>query len=157
MSGPYRASTVANEFFRLAQESGRPLTPMQYVKLTYIAHGWSLALRGSPLISEPVEAWKFGPVIPHLYQRLKHYGAGPVTAPIGDALWAPAEALDEDTRGLLRGVFEKYGSLNGIQLSHLTHKPGTPWSAVYDPEGWGEQIPDSLIREHYTNLSDRAA
>ena len=157
MSGPYRASTVANEFFRLAKEQGRALTPMQYVKLTYIAHGWSLALRQSPLISEPVEAWKFGPVIPQLYHRLKGYGSGPVTAPIADVLWTQPETLDDDTRGLLRGVFEKYGALTGIQLSHLTHKPGTPWSAVYDPEGWGEQIPNALIREHYTNLSAQAA
>lgn len=154
MSGPYRASTVANELFRLAQVAGRHLTPMQYVKLAYIAHGWSLALRNQPLIRDGVEAWKFGPVIPDLYHQLKHYGAAPVTGPISS--WGNSESLSPEDSGLISEVFEKYGSLSGVQLSNLTHKPGTPWSMVYDPQGWGEQIPDSLIRSHYMTLSARA-
>jgi uncharacterized phage-associated protein len=34
------ARAVANEFIRLAAEDGRTLTPLQIIKLVYIAHGW---------------------------------------------------------------------------------------------------------------------
>src|SRR5437870_2146380 len=38
--------TVANHFLRLAREKGDFLTPMQVLKLVYIAHGWMLGLYG---------------------------------------------------------------------------------------------------------------
>jgi uncharacterized phage-associated protein len=156
MSGPYRATTVANEFFELAHAAGRRLTPMQYVKLTYIAHGWSLALFGRPLIREPVEAWKYGPVIPTLYRELKHFGSGPVTTPPVQSIFGSKEPLDQADRELIADVYRKYGTLSGVQLSHLTHRPGTPWSEMYDPEGWGIAIPDRLIRSHYEELKAAA-
>ena len=72
---PYDAATVANRFIELAEsDSGRRLTPMQLIKLTYIAHGFSLAIKNRPLLDESVEAWRYGPVIPSLYRKLKSYG-----------------------------------------------------------------------------------
>ena len=64
------SNKIANEFLRLAKESGQSLTPMQLLKLVFIAHGWMLGLYGEPLISDDVQAWKYGPVIPDLYQTL---------------------------------------------------------------------------------------
>lgn len=156
MSGPYRATTIANELIRLATAEGRGLTPMQLVKLTYIAHGWSLALLGRPLIGDHVEAWKYGPVIPSLYQYVKQYGSAPVTSPIPVTLFSRAQSLDATDEALVRDVYAKYGKLTGIQLSHLTHKPGTPWFNVFDPDGWGIQIPNELIQRHYQELAQAA-
>jgi uncharacterized phage-associated protein len=62
-SMPYPAAAIANEFIKVAKRNGVLLTPMKLQKLVYFAHGWYLALLGKPLINEPVEAWKFGPVI----------------------------------------------------------------------------------------------
>ena len=36
--------------------NGKSFTPMQIMKLVYIAHGWSLGLRQKPLIRERIEA-----------------------------------------------------------------------------------------------------
>ena len=50
----YEATTAANEILRLNSKSGHTTTPLQLIKLLYIAHGFSLALLGRPLFSEPV-------------------------------------------------------------------------------------------------------
>jgi antitoxin SocA-like protein len=86
-----QARVVANEFIRLAEADGRALTPLQVIKLAYIAHGWMLALYQRPLISDSIEAWKYGPVIPTLYHALKKYGAGSVTGTIGGGFFETKE------------------------------------------------------------------
>ena len=73
------ALSVANELIRLSQESKKPLTPMQLIKMIYIAHGWMLGIYKRPLIHNRIEAWKYNPVIPDLYQSLKRYGSGYIT------------------------------------------------------------------------------
>jgi len=52
---------VANYLIGKAQSEGRSITPMQLIKLVYIAHGWTLGLYDQPLIGEQVEAWTYGP------------------------------------------------------------------------------------------------
>ena len=70
----YKSKAVFNRFYNKAHSEGIPLTPMQAIKLVYFAHAWNLGFFQRPLIDEPVEAWKFGTVIPSLYQSLKIYG-----------------------------------------------------------------------------------
>lgn len=152
----YDARSVANEFLRIAKASGRTLTNMQLQKLVYIAHGYALAVLQKPLIKQNVYAWRFGPVVPDLYQALRQYGAGVVTEPI-NTLPKQVE-LSEASRALLNTVVNGYGRYSGPQLSAMTHKEGTPWRQVYDPESWsGAIIPDHLIQEYYLNLLNERA
>ena len=112
---PVRARAVANEFIHLAKADGRSLTPLQLIKLTYIAHGWMLTLYGRPLIVDAVEAWKYGPVIPDLYQATRLYGAAYVTKDLRTwGSWA-ASRLDETERDIIHQVYRAYGHQNGIQ------------------------------------------
>ncbi len=153
MAAPYDAATIANRFIELAESQGRKLTPMQLIKLAYIAHGFSLAINKRPLLRESVEAWRYGPVVPSLYRRLKKFGSDPVTEPIPPTFRGlRVETLDEEDRELLDLVFEKYGKFSGVQLSHLTHRPGTPWAEAYVPDEYGLDIDDSVIRTHYATL-----
>lgn len=148
----YDAATVANRFIKLAAENGKTLTPMQLIKLSYIAHGFSLAIFKRPLLDESVEAWRYGPVIPSLYKRLKKYGSGPVGEEVSSWSFRGVETLDVDDRQLIDMVFEKYGKFTGTQLSHLTHRPGTPWAETYEPNVMGADIDDAVIRTHYATL-----
>src|SRR4051794_28085835 len=76
---PQSSFAVARYFIEQSQRDGiLDLTPMKVLKLVYIAHGWVLSSADAPLISESVQAWKFGPVIPSLYHYFKRYGASPV-------------------------------------------------------------------------------
>lgn len=153
MPAPYDAATVANRFIELAEKQGRRLTPMQLIKLVYIAHGFSLAMLRRPLLKESVEAWRYGPVVPSLYRRLKKYGSGEVGEIIPPAFpGLRTQELDLSDERLLDAVFEKYGGFNGVQLSHLTHRRGTPWAESYTPDELGTPINNALIQTHYATL-----
>ena len=52
---------------------------MKLQKLVYIAHGWHLGLFDGLLISERVEAWRWGPVIESLYHEFKEFAKQPIT------------------------------------------------------------------------------
>lgn len=147
----YDVRTVANEFLRLAWENGRELTNMQLQKLVYIAHGYSLALVDLPLVKQPVQAWRYGPVIKALYDSLRHYGAGTVTEKVNIL---PSEEVSETFRALISVVGDAYGRFSGPQLSTMTHRKGTPWREVFDPaaEFNNEVIPNQLIKNHYLAL-----
>jgi uncharacterized phage-associated protein len=145
------ACAVANEFLRLAEEDGRALTPLQIIKLVYIAHGWMLALYQRPLITDRIEAWKYGPVIPQLYHDMKAYGAGSVSGRLPDT-FSHSKPLDAQEKDLIRQVHNIYGRKNGVQLSALTHRDGTPWHITWRPDAMGVAISNDLIAEHYRRL-----
>lgn len=145
----YDARSVANEFLR--QAGDHRLSNMKLQKLVYIAHGYSLAILHKPLIKQCVEAWKYGPVVADLYHALRQYKAGNVTEPINIL---PAEQLSETDRALVSSVLNAYGRFSGTQLSTMTHKEGTPWREVFQPNAFfnNDVIPDPLIKEHYIRL-----
>ena len=145
----YPVITIADEILKIAKAAGRQLTPMQLMKLAYIAHGWSLALRNEGLFPNRIEAWKYGPVVPDLYQATKHFGR---TAIPLDMITSAPSGVDVETRAFLKDVFEKYGKLSGLQLSQLTHKKGTPWDQLYLDDIMGIEIPDAVIKAHYQEL-----
>ncbi|MEM9809917.1 MAG: type II toxin-antitoxin system antitoxin SocA domain-containing protein [Pseudomonadota bacterium] len=144
------ATSVAQALVQLAEERGRSLTPLQIIKLVYIAHGFWLALKGEPLVRDSAEAWPYGPVFPRLYRVLSPWGRQGVPA---DALAAfQSEELTDEHQGLITTVLEKYGHLNGLALSHLTHREGTPWSQVQKGDSLDRAIPNPIIKEHYAAL-----
>lgn len=148
------ARVVANRFLELAEADGQNnMTPMQLLKLVYIAHGWMLGLYNRPLIDSEVEAWQYGPVIPDLYNAVKGYKSGGVRGPL-DLRWGSrAEELDAGENDLVSQVYGLYGHMNGVALSRITHAANTPWSQIYSPGRFGEIIPRDLIADHYARLA----
>src|SRR5438105_2506122 len=142
---------IANYFIQKSAEDKIPLTPMKLIKLVYIAHGWYLGLANKPLIREPVEAWKYGPVIESLYHAYKRYGNSPLPPEAGTTATI-VDNQHQDVQRLLAKVWEKYSKFTAVQLSTITHQPNTPWSAVYDPNESHKIIPDAVIKEHYQSL-----
>ena len=144
---------VARDILKHARNRGMQLTPMQLVKLAYIAHGFHLAMTdGEPLFNNPIQAWKYGPVIPDLYHLIKHHGKDPIPSEIigGGELSFP------DLENFLGGLVERYGVFDGIALSNLTHRNGTPWKQVYKKGQLGIKIPNELVQQHYKEALDAA-
>lgn len=143
--------TAANRILELSKTKGIDLTPLQLMKLVYMSNGWMLGLHGLKLFDDKIEAWKYGPVIPTLYHETKEFGASPIREtlpePVGDK-------LDPRAVEILASVVDSYGHLSGAALSNLTHKPGSPWAKVWDPDRSHIEIPESVIREHYERLKD---
>ena len=153
-SGPvglmHDSRLIANKLIQKAAENGNTFTPMQLLKLVYIAHGWMLGLYGIPLIRDRIEAWKFGPVIPRLYHEIKRFGGGPVPDNLAHNENAHLALVEEN---LIEQIYDIYGKRSGIALSKLTHKFNTPWDRVYDAYNINISIPNDIIEEHYKALS----
>jgi|SRR5215469_17146374 len=164
---PFSAKAVANEFLQLAKDEKRSLTPMQVLKLVYLAHGWYLAITGRPLLDEHVQAWRYGPVIPSVYHEFKKYGNGPIEQPAqttkivssGGAtkLILTPYGLEGDDSALakkvIKQVWEKYKHFTAIQLSNLTHLPNSPWSVTSNKDIKGTPIQDVVIQEYFSSLA----
>lgn len=155
----YDAKAVANYFLDVAAVNNTSLTPMKLQKLVFFAHGWHMGLYNEPLIVDPVQAWKFGPVVPTLYHEFKHLGAGAISCRATDfdfangCLFEPAVPLEDvRSRDLLSQIWSVYGRMSGPQLSNLTHMAGTPWSLVWERSGGAHQtvIPDEEIRQYFS-------
>ena len=159
------STAVANEFIRLASSKGKTLTQMQLQKLVYIAHGWNLAINGSPLTSDEPCAWDYGPVYPELWESLRRYGRQAVTSniKIGDFGFgmfseqsdkASAAQFAQSEGELIERVFDIYGDFHAFQLSAMTHEEGTPWYQVYVQEGLKKApILRDRIKEHFVDLA----
>lgn len=166
----HRSVAIANEF--LGKPGADGLTQMQLQKLVYIAHGWNLGLNGEPLVSEAPEAWTYGPVFSDLYDHTKFFGKAPINRLItpdddeagrfftGNRSRRPAykAPLTPRQRAVVDMVWRRYGHLDGVRLSAMTHRPGTPWFQTYQA-GSGKNRPISLdvIRSHYERLAERSA
>lgn len=156
--GPWSARAVANTLLVIADEHGEQLDALKLQKLVYYAHGWSLALLGRPLIDEEIQAWQYGPVVASVYHEFKRFGRRPIpelAADIADDgnLYTPIISLSAtEERHLLERVWQTYGRYSGVQLSNMTHEPGTPWRDAWDENREGLRfygIDNDLIRRRF--------
>lgn len=169
---PYPATVIANEFFALAKRQGDALTPMKLQKLVYFAHGWCLALTEQALISDQIQAWQYGPVIPSIYHEFKEVGNGPITNPATEMRYErgmkfvrKAFSLDDypeteerqHAKEIIAKVFEIYGKYSAVRLSNATHLHGTPWQQVYQQGSRHQVISNDVIKDYFKRLADAPA
>lgn len=148
----YDARQVANWFVTRAKRDGRILSIMSLLKLTYITHGWHLEMFNAPLVSNQIEAWRYGPVIPDVYNDFRGQGVNvqDVVRSVPDAQFAPQDS------SLLEQIWTIYGGLSAFRLSDLTHVLGGPWDIATKMGGNFAPIPDELIKQHYQLLRSNA-
>lgn len=166
----FSADAVANEFLR--NHLGE-IDPMKLQKLVYYAHAWHLALYGTPLIRDDIEAWPHGPVVPSLYAEFKDFRSNPITRlarAIAYRNGSPVRiepSLDDDigetpdgparvkAQLLIAKIWNLLGGFSGVKLSNLSHDPTEPWFMVASqflslkPPS-GTNIPNHLIRDCFS-------
>ena len=157
----YPTAAVANEFLELARRDVEALTPMKLQKLVYFAHGWYLALTGQELIEEPIEAWRYGPVVKSLYHDFKAFGA---TTPINRLARRNISEPRIDVspgdpttaKEVIERVWRSYGRFTAVKLSNMTHQPETPWYEVaakfeFEPPK-NTLIPNETIEQNFKKV-----
>lgn len=137
--------TVARDLLGRLNEVNPSVTPMQLLKLVYVAHGYMLGLHGRPLLDESVEAWQYGPVVRSVYDAVKQYRSDPVR----DIFVPRVVPLDYDESSVLNRVAQTYGKATGITLSTATHKHGSPWSTTWERSGKNSVISNDVIEDFY--------
>ncbi|NUQ82954.1 MAG: SocA family protein [Bacteroidetes bacterium] len=159
----YNPIQIANFFILKAKEENIKVGHLKLQKLLYYAYGWYLAVKGSAqsqLFSEPIQAWKYGPVVPSIYHECKSYGDEIITEPLKKKphfaniygyteVDPPTDAEDVE---FLEKVWRTYKNFTGFQLSDATHSEGSPWHIA--TEGgtkvrFGQDIDDNLIYDYF--------
>ncbi len=143
------AIQVAEYILRKAKEANDTVTPMQMLKLVYMCHGWMLGLYGRQLIREDVEAWRYGPVIRELYEKIRNYRSQAIT----EVLTEEVNVFDDFEKHIMNQVYLKYGNFSGPALSRLTHLQGSPWDMTYRYHGQNGVISNDLIEDYYSKLA----
>lgn len=124
-----KVEDVARFFIALAQQQNRNccgdlMTNLRLQKLLYFAQGWYLQRYGQPLFDAPIEAWKFGPVVPTIYQAYKNNGNNGI-----EGVAAPDDgAFTQEEFDLLMDVAREYYPYSTGYLVNLSHAPDSPWS-----------------------------
>ena len=156
---PYSPSLIVDYFLT---HTKTPLTGLHLIKMTYIAHGYSLAIHNKPLIRARIEAWKHGPMIPVLYHALKQE-KNPITELIYSGKTRNTRekefiesVLDSNTKNLLNQIIRIYGHFTDLELSAITHETGTPWHTCHIPGRVFTPIPDEVLRAYYEGKMAKA-
>lgn len=153
MPSTYDPRAIANEFI---ERNGGPLNQMQLQKLVYIAHGWHLAIARKPLTSDRIEAWDGGPVYRRIWDHFRDYGTSvPEKGKMVDPTTAKPILADltKQQHDVIDHVWSKYGGYSGIELSEMTHEPGTPWSNAYFGRGRNKPLSQIDIQQHFIELA----
>lgn len=171
----FDALAIANYFLDKAQEEGRDLTHMHLQKILYNAHGYHLAIYGRPLFRQPVEAWKYGPVIPAVYKAFRDCGSSPIairaeeyvshlfaSRPVRSFETRPIEAdLDDGMREFLDAIWDGHKKVPAVRLSAISHVAGGPWHQVAQGKDLavrrGVVIPDDIIRDYFKKETQKWA
>jgi len=153
------ARAVSNFFYDRAGATGVPLTIMTLLKVLYFAHAWYLAKTGEPLIAQPFEAWKHGPVNRVVYDQFKSYGKKPLDRkavsldPDTMTLRPTSYSFDSETTQLLENTFDYYSQFHAFALSDLTHEKDGPWDTIWtraqNRAVPGMVIPNELILDWF--------
>ncbi len=149
---PYDSRKIGNRLIQISNQNGKAMSILRLIKLTYMAHGWTLAITDEPLVNEYVQAWKYGPVIPTVYFSFRPIGVYDLKT----YHFVKDTEIDSATDDILDMVYDMYKDASAYQLSALTHIPGGPWHRAYKPNELGTIIPNEWITEHFKNKLKRA-
>lgn len=123
---------VGNSILKRAFREDIDVTPMKLQKLIYFVYRDYLKRTERSLFDERFETWKYGPVLPSIYNAFKKYGSNAIrefaTEDDGKSVRIVAEETAPIFKSVLDNVWEKCKDFDGIYLSSVTHLPQSAWS-----------------------------
>lgn len=146
----YTSETVTNFFLNLASTSSTAVSHNRLQTLLYYAHVWWLVIHAEPLLSEPLEYTKYGPLFMKTYFRFKlqtksdlviHYR--PQSTP----------EIDEKVANHLVVIWLVYGAIRHMPIGK--HKDicgyNSPWHVVHKRKGIKGPISNQALLDHYSD------
>ncbi len=170
LKGEYEVEAIANFFIEECNKRSLSINPMKLQKLLYFAYGWYAAFLNKKLFDEPIQAWRYGPVIEKIYHDVKIFGNtsinkliekyDPPTTGFGLSFKTPiVKFKNEDDEQLLTAMIVTYGKVPAVALSEKTHELGSPWSIIAEKYNNsipnGIEIPFEMIYTYFSNLKQK--
>lgn len=150
--GPYSAKHIANYIIHKANdEDHKHISPLWVINLVYLCHAWHLGIYQRPLLNQPAEAWKYGPMFQDLSCGMRDIH--PTMAFLQKD--APPAEFTANEKQILDEVYARYRCLDTRQLTAMVSYSTSPWA-----EAWGSRNPlhnttyiaDAAIQRHYSRM-----
>lgn len=116
-------------------KAGRPITNLELQKYLYFVNAKFLYESGQPLFEEPIEKWKFGPVVSEVYHQYKHNKGNKITelsqhesiifADNGITIehnYFDEKSIPDCIKESIEESIEKLSSYDSFELVEETHK-----------------------------------
>ena len=144
-SMPHPSVQVANQLLAAHGD----VSHMKLQKLLYYANGWWLATHGEPLLNEPPQVWRYGPVFRGLYGIFARFGHSSIGTPVSPGPFPNGVNLVEGDNGnvtpFLDWIWQEHGHKTAGQLSDETHALGTPWRQIAEKHNF--RVPPNTVIE----------
>ncbi|KZE38952.1 hypothetical protein AV656_08620 [Bhargavaea cecembensis] len=133
----YPVNDIADFVIEYANSKGNPVNNLKLQKILYYLEARFLFEGKGVLFDEPIEKWRYGPVIPEVYHRFKHYGAEDINrVPVQFNFMSLLDESDEspntdlsvgegispDDKKLVEETVNQLLSYNPFKLVNETHK-----------------------------------
>lgn len=144
----YNVYDIANLILRLANNGygSEPISNMKLQKLLYYEQGYHLACFDEPLFNEDIEAWKFGPVVPQIYEKYKCHQDQPIMPEDGEV------QMSGQHYELFYNVFTFFNKYSAFGLMEKTHNE-LPWlETSKNGSEFNHVIPKALISEFFKTV-----
>lgn len=146
----YSAIDIANFFIDVFSLDEEHPTNLKLNKLAYYAQGHSYARFNRPLFNENFQAWKFGPVVPSIYNEFKVYGSNGIPKATKEL-----PVFSEEDAALLLDVAREYGQFTASALTTKTHKKGTPWQKTAQTNAHNAIISKESISQYFHTVEPK--
>lgn len=133
--------------------SKKSYSQLELEKIMYFADCEYLKLYGIPIFFEEFEAWDYGPVIPDVYHKFKHYGREKIKFSEEEKLISCSKMMKfkeyDKVSSVIDKVIKKYENFTANDLVDETHKPNSPWDLVYkDGLGKNRKIGKCIVKDY---------
>ncbi|MCM1387845.1 MAG: DUF4065 domain-containing protein [Bacillus sp. (in: Bacteria)] len=130
------ALNVGNSILSRAFAENIDITPMKLQKMIYFIYRAYLQESNKSLFNERFEVWKYGPVIPSVYESFKDCGSNAIRKFATENDGRTVLIVDEDgspiVKKIITDIWNTCKTLDGIYLSSLTHQEGTAWRKAFE-------------------------
>ena len=136
-------------------DDGRPVTDLHLQKMLYFLQlGFCSATAGMDLLfPEEFQAWRYGPVLPSVYDRFSVYGGGSINRSFECKRLNDILSTRPNMKSFIDNTIDALRMKSPWDLVAQTHADGTPWDKVKTERGYRATIPNSLIIEQARRLA----
>lgn len=138
----YSAVELSKYIITKCARDNKPISNLQLQKILYFIQKEYLQKKGVPAFNDPIEAWRFGPVVPEAYYFFCGAGAMPITDIYDDS------DISSSDKELVNKVVEEKRVIDPWTLVDQTHREGCAWDRVYQ-HGLGnrKRIPQNWLKD----------
>jgi len=128
------ATHLSNNILKRGFDERIAITPMKLQKLLYYVCRDYVQETGESPVFEQFEVWQYGPVLVSVYGEFKSFGSKPIKEYAKDAhgkSYMVSEGKNPNLSRVIDIVWAKHKRRTAIELSKMTHEPGSGWYKAY--------------------------